>query len=237
MENYEVDFIRKISDFTSLPYSVFSTDDTFIIDNHRLKKIEEYTELLDNIYKSIDFLYRNEDIDTLTKALSILERDIENIKSNVKELQNDNKTFIASCLNIKIEELESFREKIETYIDSIEITDAPHINNTKDINRPLTNHEIALFFFYLFKELNLDEINYKKTKATEIIYKIMGLKKSQKDIVNTNIYKILKNPFTFYKTKREPDSMQLQANLRTVKSMFESLGINTNKIEGDIRNY
>ena len=235
MENYEVDFIRKISDFTSLPYSVFSTDDTFVIDNHRLKKIDEYTELLDSIYKSIDFLYRNEDIDILTKALSILERDIEKIKNNIKELQNDNKTFIASCLNIKIEELESFREKIETYIDYIEITDAPHINNTKDINCPLTNHEIALFFFYLFHELKIDD-KYQKTNAAEIILKIMGNKISKVNIVNTNIYKILKNPFKFYKTKREPDSKKLQANLSTVKNMFESLGLNTNKIEGDMRN-
>jgi hypothetical protein len=234
MENYKDDFIRKISDFISLPYYVFSKDDEPIINEYKLNKIKEYTELFNEINKNIDFLYRNEDYNTLIKSSKILQNDIDTTKNNVKELQNDsNSTYLIDCLNIKINELESFKEKIDTYIESIENSDSYRINDTKDNKRPLTDHQIVLFFHYIFDQLAVYS-KADKTKITQVVLKITGKDVDPQKVKDTNLYKMFKDVLGYYKTTKDSDSKTLQQNLHVVKKMLESLNIDTKDIVNDI---
>lgn len=224
------EFTKAILKFFTFPLDAFSSKDE--IDAINLSNRHEVSQISNYIPECVDFLYLNNELLVLKNSKLILEKNLEKIKQDMEKIDDK---LIIEATNVKIKHIENFIKKIESSIETNEIIDLSHINNAKDTTRPYTNHEIALFFLYLFHELKIDK-SYNKTKAAEIILKIMGNKPSVNNIVNTNIYKILKNPIGFYKTKKEPDSKKLQANLRTVKNIFESLGINTSKIDADMSN-
>lgn len=230
MEFNKEEFTKAILKFFTFPLDAFSSKEEY--SEMRLSDRHEAWEISNYIPECVDFLYLNNELLVLEKSKLTLEKNLEKLK---KDLEKIDDTLIIETTNVKIRHVEDFIKKIQLTLETNEIIDSPHINNTKDTNRPLTEHQVVLFFHYIFKQLDTYS-KVDKTKIAEIIIKITGKNVEPSKVKNDNVYKILKkNVVGNYKTK-EP-SKTLQCNLDIVKKMLESISIDTTDINKDIKSY
>lgn len=207
----------------------------FILDNLHSMFIQNEIDILKNTYKTIEF--------TLSKIPieHIKEYNLEKAK-NISKNPFDVKLEPKIVVNLKGEKVESFifsnyyekairlneiKEKLESYIYLIE-------NKTPTPERKgLTDHQTALFFHYIFKALDVQS-KTDKTKMAGIVLRLIGKEVASNKVKDQSIYKMLSNPIGFYKTNKDTESKTLQSNLKLIKEMLETLGIDTKEIEKDI---
>lgn len=128
-----------------------------------------------------------------------------------KRIEDDYKPIFEIAINQRIKAYEKFRD----------------LAFKKSLSNSESKEDASLFLMtvamkYLFEELNLNDID--RTKKTIFIESLRG--KSVKKPQNTNTYKILSNPILHYKRgANDQPSETLLKNLVTLKSLFESLGL------------
>ena len=122
--------------------------------------------------------------------------------------------------------LSTLREELEKLSDVVSPVQIDL--NTSDVSR----HQQVLVFHYLFDSLNLNADN---TKLAELIE--FAINKTSKDIRNSNIYKILKEPFSYF--KNNSDTSQLITNLNRAREYFEGIEATSiiERIDRDINIY
>lgn len=157
----------------------------------------------------------------------------DNLKGKMVKLENgETKEIFYYSENIEIGyRLIDLKDIINEYFETFE--DQPQ----KDNNRPLTDHQTALFFHYIFKKLNIDSNKIDKTEMVNVVLKIMGKNVERQKVKDQNIYKMFSNILDYYKTKNDNESKTLQKNLKVVKEMLTLLGIETKEINKDINSY
>jgi hypothetical protein len=230
MEFNKEEFTRAILKFFTFPLDAFSSKEEY--DEIKLSNRDEAWEISNYIPECIDFLYLNNELLVLKNSKLILEKNLEKLKKDIEKIDD---TLIIETTNVKIKHVEDFINKIESSIETQETLDSPHLNEDKSSKRPLTEHQVVLFFHYVLKQLDVYS-KVDKTKIAEIIIKITGKNLEPSKVKNDNVYKILRNDVLgYYKTIN--DSKTLQRNLDVVKKMLESISIDTTDINEDIKSY
>jgi hypothetical protein len=219
MEFNKEEFTRAILKFFTFPLDAFSSKEEY--DEIKLSNRDEVWEISNYIPECIDFLYLNNELLVLKNSKLILEKNLEKLKRDIEKIDD---TLIIETTNVKIKHVEDFISKIESSIETQETLDSPHLNEDKSSKRPLTEHQVAIFFYYIFHELNVNSTT-DNTKITDIILKLIGKSVELKKVRNTNMYKIYSNLLGHNKDKKN-----LRSNLMIVKDIYETLHIDTKEI-------